>query len=65
LVYNKEIIAFAVIGEEQMIDLIPLAEVKSITPFGADEHLGENEVPDGASVNALQIETNQEGYNSG
>jgi hypothetical protein len=58
-------IAFALIGEESLIDLIPLAEVESCKLYEANDHLGENLTSTGSGFYALQIETSLDGYNSG
>ena len=60
----RQVIVFFVFTNS-MVDLIPLAEVKSCTRYDPDARLGDNEAPEHAGLNALQIETNPDGYNSG
>ncbi len=57
--------AFALLGEDRMIDLIPLAEVESCKAYETNEHLGDNDDHGGSGQFALQIDTIHDGYNSG
>ena len=52
-------------GAYRMVDLIPMAEVENCKPYDPYSHLGQNVVPEGAGVFAMQIETSAEGHNSG
>ena len=48
-----------------MIDLIPLHEIDACKPLKSEDKLGETEALDSDGVNAFQIETSPDGYNSG
>ena len=66
VVITKSVLAFALVGDDKMIDLIPLAEVESCKPYEIDEHLRESRgSEEHLHSAALQIETMQDGYNSG
>jgi hypothetical protein len=61
IVITKEIIGFARVGENILIDTVPLAEVESIR----DMHSIDEDVDSAKFLNALMITTIPEGYNSG
>jgi hypothetical protein len=70
--YTNEVIAFAKVGEEILLDAIPLVEVTSIETMQSLEHkdteksLSENTFEVAVDIsNAIQIRTKKDGYNAG
>jgi hypothetical protein len=70
--YTDEVIAFAKVGEETLLDAIPLVEVISIETMQTSEHkdteksLSENTFEVAVDIsNAIQIRTKKDGYNAG
>ncbi len=72
--YTNEVIAFAKVGEETLLDAIPLAEVTSIEPMQSAEQKetekSTSEVENAFEVavdnsNGIQIRTRKDGHNAG
>ena len=70
--YTNEVIAFAKLGEQTLLDAIPLAEVASIEPMkSAEQKETEKSQSENAfevavdNSNAIQIRTKRDGHNAG
>jgi hypothetical protein len=72
--YTNEVIAFAKVGEDTLLDAIPLAEVTSIEPMQSaeqkDTEKSASEVENAFEVavdnsNGIQIRTTKSGHNAG
>jgi hypothetical protein len=68
VVITREVIAFAYTGDSNMLDYIPLSEIIGIENLQQDRNQKSSSVlfeKAVSVVNALQIQTAPEGYNSG
>ena len=66
--YTKEVIAFANVAENQLLDLIPLEDIIGIEEMPANPERDQIESTIASTVdftNAFQIRTRKDGYNAG
>ncbi len=67
VVITREVIAFAYIGDSNMLDYIPLSEIISVENLQQENQKASSAIFEKSVsvLNALQIQTTPEGHNSG